>query len=82
MHNALDAVWIANKWAAARGRPEDFAPLVAERQALYERYTLLMHGKNRHMLKGYRADNTRVAGSDAHKFYTADPASRYRFVKE
>ena len=30
------------------------------------------------MLRGYRTNNTRVDGSQAHKNYSADPASRYR----
>ena len=36
----------------------------------------------RQMLRGYRADNTRVDGSQAHKAYSADPASRYRGFKD
>ena len=76
-HNALDACWAANKWAAARADAREAAALVEERQYLYQEFTLQMHGKNRKMLKGYRADNTRVSGNTAHKEYSADPASRY-----
>ena len=53
-----------------------------ERQYLYQEFTLQMHGKNRKMLKGYRADNTRVQSSDACKHYSADPASRYNGFKD
>ena len=59
-HNALDACWAANKWAAARGDAAAEALLVEERQYLYQEFTLQMHGKNRAMLRGYRADNTRI----------------------
>ena len=43
--------------------PGLWAALVEERQYLYQEFTLQMHGKNRKMLKGYRADNTRVSGN-------------------
>ena len=81
-HNALDACWAANKWAAARADAREAAALVEERQYLYQEFTLQMHGKNRKMLKGYRADNTRVQSSDACKHYSADPASRYNGFKD
>ena len=82
MHNAADAAWCANKWAVAQKDPKLHDELIAERQALYQQFTLQMHGKNRQMLRGYRADNTRVDGSQAHKAYSADPASRYRGYKD
>ena len=82
MHNAADAAWCANKWAVAQRDPKLHDELIAERQALYQQFTLQMHGKNRQMLRGYRADNTRVDGSQAHKAYSADPASRYRGYKD
>ena len=62
-HNALDGAWVANKWVCCRYDPALQAALVEERQSLYQKFTLPMHGKNRQMLRGYRVDNTRVAGS-------------------
>ena len=69
---------VTNKWAVAQRTPADHAKLVAERQSLYQSYTMQMHGKNRNMLRGYTTDNKPIAGSSAHKHYSADPASRYR----
>ena len=46
-HNAADAAWCANKWAVAQRDPKLHDELIAERQALYQQFTLQMHGKNR-----------------------------------
>jgi hypothetical protein len=81
MHNAQDAAWVANKWGAAReGGKEYAAALVAERQHLYQEFTMQMHGKNRQMLRGYTIENKRVTGgadADAARSYSADPCTRY-----
>jgi len=76
-HNALDACWVAHKWGEVAGDEAGERALVEERQALYEKKTLQMHGKNRAMLCGYRSDNSKsTAPAPAHE-YSPDPASRY-----
>ena len=77
MHNALDAVHVADQWR--RGQADDWAAreLVALRQSLYESKTLQMHGKNRAMLRGYRSDNSKSDSPKPAHEYTPDPATRY-----
>ena len=86
MYNAQDAAWVANKWAVARSvGGEEPRRLVNERQHLYKEYTMQMHGKNRHMLRGYTGDNTRITSGPeaaAAKAYSADPATRYTRFKD
>ena len=75
IHNALDACWIAHKWAiasaSASGSASDIADegerdeVRAERQYLYSRYTAPLSGKNR---GGLVPDEP---------VYFADPESRY-----
>ena len=79
MHNALDAVWTAHHWPAAReAGVSKQMELVERRQALHEGKTLQMHGKNRSMLLGFRADNSRAtSGSKPAMTYSPDPATRY-----
>ena len=73
MHNALDACWAAHQWGDA-GRE---AEIVEERQWLYERKTLQMHGKHRAMLIGYNSDNSKGSSPRPAYAYTPDPGSRY-----
>jgi hypothetical protein len=82
MHNALDAVWAGSQWGRARRDPSGQAAkrLLRLRQRLYEQKTLQMHGKNRAMLKGYRADNSKGDSPKPAYEYTPNPASRYNSV--
>ena len=78
MHNALDACWAANKWGEARERGSmKIGALVHQREALYTKKTLQMHGKNRQMLLGYNRDNSKGTSPKPAKEYTPDPATRY-----
>ena len=77
MHNGCDACWVAHKWACARGGEGGETGVLEERQHLHDAFTRQMHGRNRTMLRGYTAANTRVASSQAHRHYSPDPASRY-----
>ena len=78
MHNALDACWAANKWVEARERGSmKIGALVHQREALYTKKTLQMHGKNRQMLLGYNRDNSKGTSPKPAKEYTPDPATRY-----
>ena len=77
MHNALDAVWAAHRWCGARGDATLQREVAEERQWLYEKQTLQMHGKNRGMLLGYNRDNSRGSAPLPAKAYTPAPASRY-----
>ena len=47
MHNALDSSWIAHKWMMAQGTATLEEELLAERQYLYQEFTLQMHGARR-----------------------------------
>lgn len=82
MHNALDAVWVGSQWGHARHDPCGAAAkrLLSLRQRLYESKTLQMHGKNRSMLRGYRADNSKGNSPKPAYDYTPNPASRYNMV--
>ena len=82
MHNALDAVWVGSQWSHARHAPCGPAAkrLLSLRQRLYESKTLQMHGKNRSMLLGYRADNSKGNSPKPAYDYTPNPASRYNMV--
>ena len=78
MHNALDAVWTGHHWPTAKAMGVSRqSELVGQRQALHESKTLQMHGKNRSMLRGYRADNSRVPTGKPAMAYSPDPATRY-----
>ena len=81
-HNALDAVWVGSQWSHARHAPCGPAAkrLLSLRQRLYESKTLQMHGKNRSMLLGYRADNSKGNSPKPAYDYTPNPASRYNMV--
>ena len=82
MHNALDAVWVGSQWGHARHDPCGPAAkhLLRLRQRLYESKTLQMHGKNRSMLRGYRADKSKGNSPKPAHEYTPNPASRYNTV--
>ena len=77
MHNGLDACWAAHRWGDACGDAARQAEVVDERQWLYERQTLQMHGKHRAMLQGYNADNSKGTSPRPAYTYSPDPASRY-----
>ena len=47
------------------------------RQSLYESKTLQMHGKNRSMLKGFRADNSKSDSPKPAHHYAPNPEKRY-----
>ena len=82
MHNALDAVHVADQWRRGQDDLEAARELVQYRQALYETKTLQMHGKNRRMLKGYRADNSKGDSPKPAETYSPDPATRYNLKAE
>ena len=82
MHNALDAVWVGSQWGRARrdASGQSAKRLLRLRQRLYEQKTLQMHGKNRAMLRGYRADNSKGDSPKPAYEYTPNPISRYHTV--
>jgi len=67
IHNALDACWVANKWAMAL--PKERKDVLKERKHLYSSYTMLLSGNQQSMLKPGAV-------------YHADPASRYRSFQD
>ena len=70
--------WNEDKWVEARERGSmKIGALVHQREALYNKKTLQMHGKNRQMLLGYHRDNSKGTSPKPAKEYTPDPATRY-----
>lgn len=73
IHNALDAVWVANKWAMAT-ELEQRADVLAERQHLYQTFTAPLNEKTRgELLKTETPEPC---------YYHADPDSRYVNYKD
>ena len=95
-HSVQDSVWAVNQWRHALSSVDDRAAVIAERQALYDRFTCQLSNRNRTPLlwhdptsggrvkEGIFGTTRRAQKSLADQYLrnaTVDPCTRYNFPR-